>query len=46
MPGQFNPSGPIESPKDTESKDGLQTPVGQTLPAGAVGKGDKDPNRK
>lgn len=44
MSGKF--SGPIESPKDTESQDGVPRPTGSTLPAGAAGKGDKDPNRK
>lgn len=39
-------SGPIDSPKDTERSDGTLAPTGSTLPAGAAGKGDKDPNRK
>lgn len=38
--------GPITSPKDTERTDGTLAPTGSTLPQGAAGKGDKDPNRK
>ncbi len=41
MPGQFNPSGPVESPKDTESQDGVQKQTGSTLPPTAAGKNIK-----
>ena len=38
-------SGPIETPKDSERKDGTLAPCTSTLPSTAAGKGDKNPNK-